>query len=285
MSPRRFLRLLKCAVVSAFDGNCFEVAKSAAYSSVLSFFPGLLVMASLLFSHNVSTVVDEISLALGRVLPEQAYNVAASYLTAHGKRTQGLLAGAWLVSIWSASNVVASLMEGFRGIYRIPAGRSFFHARAVSLALLVLTGVPLLSATLLLVFGQQIENWLAAHLGEASAWVAFAGRVSRWVTALATSTFVIAVLYHVGPNRKQKWRLVWPGALLATTLWLAATLLFAWYAQHVARYSDLYGSVAAAVVLLIWMYIVNLIVLLGCEFNAQYEASLESAAKAARGGF
>jgi len=280
MGPRTFLVLLKRAAVSAFYGNSFEVAKSAAYSSVLSFFPGLLVMASLLFSHNVSTVVDEIFLALGRVLPEQAYNVAATYLTAHDKRTEGLLAGAWIVSIWSASNVVQSLIEGFRSIYRIPSGRSFLRARAVALALLALTGVPLVLATLLLFFGQQIENWLAAHFGQVSAFVALGGRLSRWVLALATCTFVIAVLYHVGPNRKQQWRLVWPGALLATALWLIATLLFAWYTQHVARYSDLYGSVSAAVVLLIWMYIVNLVVLLGCEFNAQYEASV-AAAKAA----
>ena len=271
MSVGKFLRLMKRAAAGAFYDNSFEIAKSAAYSSILSFFPGLMVVASLLFSRNVAAVVDEISVALGRVLPAEAYKVAALYLTTHGKHTQGLLVGAWVVAIWSASNVIVSLMEGFRVAYRIPAGRSFLKTRAVALALLLLWGVPLASATLLLFFGQPIENWLTAHLGEVSWWVAPAGQFVRWVVALATSVLVLGLLYYIGPNRRQKWRLVWPGAALATVLWLLATLLFAWYVKNVARYSDLYGSISTAVVLLIWMYIVSLAVLVGCEFNAAYE--------------
>lgn len=271
MSVRKFFWLLRRAAAGSFQDNCFEIAKSAAYSSILSFFPGLMVMASLLFSHNVKAVVDEISVALGRVLPPEAYQVAAVYLTAEGKRAQGLLAGAWIVAIWSASNVMVSLMEGFRVAYRIPVGRSFLRTRAVALMLLPLAGAPLLSATLLLFFGQQIENWLTAHLGEASWWVAPAGQVLRWTVSLGSSVFVLGLLYRVGPNRPQKWCFVWPGAALATALWLLATLLFAWYVQHIARYGDLYGSISTAVVLLIWMYIVNLVVLVGCEYNAEYE--------------
>lgn len=271
MKTSTFFRLLPKAAVRCFYDNCFEVAKSAAYSSVLSFFPGLMVVAALLFSHNVTRVVDEISVALGRVLPPEAYKVASLYLTAQGKRAQSLLAGAWIISIWSASNVMVSLMEGFRVVYRIPGGRSWLKGRAMGLALLVLAGAPLAFATLLFLFGQQIENWLTAHLQEGSWLVALAGRLSRWTIAVGTSTLVISVLYHVGPNRRQHWRFVWPGALLATVLWLGATALFAWYVQHVARYTDLYGSISTAVVLLIWMYLVNLVVMFGCEFNALYE--------------
>jgi membrane protein len=271
MNIATFFRLLRVAAVRCFYDNCFEVAKSAAYSSILSFFPGMMVVASLVFSRNVARVVDEISVALGRVLPPEAYKVAYLYLTAQGKRAQGLLAGAWVISIWSASNVMVSLMEGFRVTYRIPHGRPWIKGRAVALALLILAGLPLLFATLLFLFGQQIENWLAAHFQEGSWLVALAGRLSRWTIALATSTGVIAVLYHVGPNRRQLWRFVWPGALLATVLWLGVTALFAWYVQHVARYNDLYGSISTAVVLLIWMYLLNLVVMFGCEFNALYE--------------
>jgi membrane protein len=270
--PHKFLRLLRQSALRAFYHNCFEVAKSAAYSSILSFFPGLAVVASLLFRHNVSAVMDEIAVALDRVLPPEVYRVASLYLAAQGRRNQGLLAGAWFVAIWSASNVMLSLIEGFRTAYRIPAGRSFFRGRAVALALLPLAGAPLLVASFLVLFGQQIENWLVAHLDEASWWVATAGHVVRWAIALGTSVVVIVLLYWVGPNRPQKLRYIWPGAALATVLWVAATLLFAWYVQHVARYGDLYGSVSTAVVLLIWMYIVSVIVILGCEFNAEYES-------------
>src|ERR1043166_7448595 len=124
MSPHKFLVLLKRSSVSVFYDNCFEIAKSAAYSSILSFFPGLMVVTSLLFSQNVSEVVDEVAIALGRVLPPGVYRVAEQYMTAQGARTKGLLAGAWFVAIWSASNVMASLMAGFCVAYRVPVSRS-----------------------------------------------------------------------------------------------------------------------------------------------------------------
>ena len=273
MNTRRFLLLLNRAVVGAFNDNCFEIAKSAAYSSVLSFFPGLMVVASLLFRQTVVTkaVIDDIAEALGRVLPPESYRLAAQFLTVRGARTVGLLAGAWFIAIWSASNVVLALVEGFRVAYRIPTPRPLVRARVVGLALLALSGVPLLAATLLLLFGQQIENWLLANLREVSDLVRLAGHALRWVLSLGTSVLVIGLLYHLGPNRPQRWRFVWPGAVLATVLWLPATLLFAWYVKNVARYRDLYGSISTAVVLLIWMYLVNLIVMIGCEFNAEHE--------------
>jgi membrane protein len=275
MSLGSFFPLLKRALVRAFDDNCFAIAKGAAFSSMLSFFPGLMVVASLLFSRDAEATLREISSLLGAVLPPEAYRLTAQYLTAEGMETRGLLAAAWAVAVWSASDAVVALMAGFRAAYRLPETRSFLKTRAVAMALLLLAGAPLLFATLLLFFGQQIERWLIVHLGAVSGWIVLAGRLSRWAGALLASTAVIALAYHVAPDRRQRWRYVWPGAAVATGLWLPATALFAWYAQNVARYSDLYGSISAAVVLLLWMYLVNLIVLIGCEFNAEYEAESE----------
>lgn len=265
-----FFRLMGRALARAFDDNCFSLAKGAAFSWILSFFPGLIVVASLLFSSDAEGTLREISAALGAVLPEQSYRLAAGYLTAEG-RTTGLLAGAWVVAIWSACDAVGTLMAGFRAAYRLPNSWSFLKTQAVALALVLLAGIPLLAATLLLFFGQQIENWLLMRLGILSDWILLAGRASRWMVAMATSVAVLATVYHFAPGRRQRWRYVWPGAVLATALWLAATVLFAWYAQNVARYGDLYGGIAAAVVLLVWLYLVSLAVLVGCEFNAEYE--------------
>ncbi len=78
-------------------------------------------------------------------------------------------------------------------------------------------------------------------------------------------------LYYFGPYRRQRWRYVWPGAILATVLWLAATSGFAWYAVHIAHYNVMYGSVGASIALLVWMYVLAIVALIGCEFNAEYE--------------
>ena len=271
MKTRHFFWLLKRSLVGAFDDNCLSIAKGVAFSAILSFFPLLLVVAALLFSQKAEAVVREIKIALGQVLPEDAYRLAVQYLHPGGRRTQSILAGAWVVAIWAASDAIVSLMEGFRAAYRLPASWSFLKTRAVALALVLLAGLPLLFATLLLFSGKQIETWLIAHLGMVSWGIRLGWRASCWALALGTSTAVIAILYHMAPNRSQQWRYVWPGAVVATLLWLPATLLFAWYVQYMARYHALYGSISAAVVLLMWMYLVSLIVLVGCEFNAEYE--------------
>jgi membrane protein len=84
---------------------------------------------------------------------------------------------------------------------------------------------------------------------------------------------VSASLYYFGPYRQQRLRYVWPGAILATLLWLLATSGFAWYARNIANYNVMYGSVGAGIALLVWMYLLAIIALIGCEFNAEYERS------------
>ena len=82
---------------------------------------------------------------------------------------------------------------------------------------------------------------------------------------------VTATLYYYGPYRRQRWRYVWPGAILATVLWLGATSGFAWYVRNIGHYNVMYGSVGAGIALLVWMYVLAIIALIGCEFNAEFE--------------
>jgi membrane protein len=83
-------------------------------------------------------------------------------------------------------------------------------------------------------------------------------------------------MYLLGPNRPQRWRFVWPGAIVATVIWLAATQGFAWYVRDIADYNLLYGSIGAVIALLVWMYVLAAIALIGCEFNAEYERMIEA---------
>jgi membrane protein len=90
----------------------------------------------------------------------------------------------------------------------------------------------------------------------------------RWLIATLTSIAVIALIYHNAVPRTQPWHSVIPGATLATAMWFSATLLFGFYLRHYADYSIIYGSLGAAIALLVWMYMVSLVVLVGAEFNA-----------------
>jgi membrane protein len=106
----------------------------------------------------------------------------------------------------------------------------------------------------------------------ASIWL-WISRVASYALAFGTTVLVTALLYYFGPYRRQQWRYVWPGAMLATVYWMAATAGFGWYVRHVGRYNVMYGSIGAGIALLVWMYLMAAIALIGCEFNAEYERS------------
>ena len=133
------------------------------------------------------------------------------------------------------------------------------------------TALPVIGSSMLIVFGHRSEQVIIQGMGmspEGRGWVLLAGQAVRFLTATGSIVLATALVYYWGPNRKQEFRKVFPGAILATFLWLLATLGFGWYVRHVANYNVMYGSVGAGLALLVWMYVLAIILLLGCEFNA-----------------
>jgi membrane protein len=197
-----------------------------------------------------------------------------------GERPAGFLIAAGVVSVWAASGVIKSLIEGFQAAYRVPRNRDFFRQSGVAMSLVLLSALPLICSSLLIVFGGQVEravlDWMKVDpLLTPFAWLwQGASRVARYVLAFLTTITVTASLYYFGPYREQRWRYVWRGAILASILWFFATLGFAWYVRNLARYNVMYGSIGAGIALLVWMYLIALVALIGCEFNATHERTL-----------
>jgi membrane protein len=160
-------------------------------------------------------------------------------------------------------------MEGFRRAYRLPREDwGFWQRRGRALLLVPIVLVPLSLATLVLVFGRQIEAWMidnAVH--ELRHIVLVFWRMARWAVALLTSVSVLGALYHFGTRRKEHWAWVGPGAIAATLVWFPATLAFGWYVTRIADYSMLYGSFGAGIATLVWLYITSFSALLGAELN------------------
>lgn len=170
----------------------------------------------------------------------------------------------------AASGVMISWMEGFRKAYNLPNSWGFWRERAVAFYLVFLGLIPLGFATLLVAFGNQIEAWVQAetmHLFKPLIILVWDG--ARWGIAMLTSIAFMSLVYHHGIPKTQSWRRVLPGAALATILWFPATMFFGWYVTHYATYTVVYGSLSAAIALLVWLYIVSVLVLLGAEYNAQ----------------
>lgn len=264
------LRLLRRAFWRAFEHDAFAVAKAAAYSSILALFPALLVVASALAaSSHTEGFLLEVSFAVGRILPSGS-GTAVAYFEAANLRPIRTLIPTSLLTLWTASGIMISFMEGFRAAHRIPKVWGMVKERMVAFGLVFLTLVPMTFATVLVAFGNQIETWMVLHsarvLGPVilMTWTAL-----RWLIALATSVAVLWMMYHWGLPRRQAWHRALPGAAVSTVLWFSATALFGWYVRHFRTYSVIYGSLATGIALLVWMYIVAVIVLVGAEFNAQ----------------
>jgi membrane protein len=279
LTPRTFTRLLRQSAVAAFDDNCLGIAKGAAYSALLSFFPVLTSAATILVQSGVPFASKTVENVLSQIVPPGSETLVVQQFRVSGARPSALLIIAGLISLWAASGVIKSLIEGFQAAYRVPRDRGFWSGNLLAMALVLLAAAPLVGATLMIVFGNQVEkvvlNWMKVDpLLTPLTWGwKLVSRLARWTVAFLTTILVTTLLYYFGPNRKQRWALVWPGAVLATVLWMLATSGFAWYVRNIGQYNLMYGSVGAGIALLVWMYLMALIALIGCEFNAEYERS------------
>ncbi len=281
--PRTFLVLLRRSLLAALDDGCLSVAKGAAYSALLSFFPVLASAATILVEVRADFVSRTIENALSEVVPPGSEDLVVQQFRISGSRPLGVLIVAGLISLWAASGVFKSLIEGFQTVYRVPRNRSIVHQSAVAMALVLGSAVPLLCASLLILFGGQVEHTVMGWLKVEPGWTPLAwlwqllSRLAQFLVAFGSMAIDTTCLYYFGPYRKQRWRYVWPGALLATVLWMLATTSFAWYVRNVAHYNVMYGSVGVVIALLVWMYLIAVIAMIGCEFNAAYERSQKTA--------
>jgi membrane protein len=266
----RFFEHLRLALWRAFLHDAFAVAKGAAFSAIFTLFPAVLLVASVLSeSHTTASFIREIGHALGRILPEGTKTAVLQYFSGTKPASVRFLITIAVITLWTGSGVMISWMEGFRNAYQMPKIWGLVKERMIAFLLVVLAGVPMVFASFLLVFGNQIEAWIVYHVGhELGPYVLGLWTALRWIIAALTSIAVIGLIYHHGVPRTQPWHRVLPGAALATALWFASTLVFGFYLRHFANYDVIYGSVATAIALLIWLYIVSMVVLIGAEFNA-----------------
>ena len=265
----RLLRLLRISFWRAFVHDAFATAKASAYSSILTFFPVLLIVGSGLASwRKGAPYLREISYALGSILPAGT-NTALNYLKSTGKHPVGFLLTTSVITLWTASGVMISWMDGFRRCYELPKTWGLVRERLIAFLLVVFALVPMTFATLLVAVGTKFEARLLSYIDpDFSPYVFLFWGVIRWSIATLTSISVIALIYHHAVPRTQPWHSVIPGAVLATITWFSVTVGFRAYLQHFGDFTTIYGSLGVAMALLVWMYFISLMVLVGAEFNA-----------------
>jgi len=265
----RFLRLLRLAFWRAFVHDAFATAKASAYSSILTFFPVLLILGSGLANwRKGGPYLREISYALGSILPAGS-NTVTNYLRGTAKHPVGFFVTTSVVTLWTASGVIISWMEGFRRCYELPKTWGLVKERLIAFTLVIFALVPMTFSTILVAVGSKVETRLLSYIDpDFSVYILLLWGGVRWVIATLTSISVIALIYHNAVPRTQPWHSIIPGAMLATILWFTTTVGFRSYLQHFGDFATIYGSLGVAIALLVWMYLISLVVLVGAEFNA-----------------
>ncbi|HTX74730.1 MAG TPA: YihY/virulence factor BrkB family protein [Terracidiphilus sp.] len=266
----RVLQHVRRTLWLALDHDVFNTAKAAAYSGMLCFFPAVLVVTALLAQVPAGpSLVGEVRGSFDRILPPESMNLLQNSLNSRHLRSTQVVLSAASLTVFAGLGVMLSLMEGFRRAYKIRRDSwGFWERRLRALALVPIVLVPLSFASLLLVFGRQIEDWMivnAAH--ELRHIVIVFWRMARWAVAVVTGVVVLAALYHFGTRRKEHWGWVLPGAVAATLVWFLATLGFGWYVTRVADYTRFYGSFAAGIATLVWLYLTSFSAIVGAELN------------------
>jgi membrane protein len=247
-------------------------AAALTYFGIQSIFPGLLVLVSLLGVLGKSATQPLIT-NLGNAAPASVRKIVMSDVThlQHSHAAAGILGIAGiLLALWSASNYVAAFMRASNVIYDVPEGRPIWKTAPIRLGVTVVTMILLVAAAVIVVvtgaLAQKVGNVLGLGSTAVTVW-----DIAKWPVLLIIIGLILAILFWASPNARHGFQWVSPGGFAAVVLWLVASALFAVYVANFGHYNRIYGSLGGIIIFLIWMWISNVAILLGAEFNAELE--------------
>jgi membrane protein len=248
-----------------------QLAAGLSYYFVLSLFPCLISLAAALTIVPVPHLFDQILTLMGRFVPSDSMGLVRTVLkdviTPHGG---SILSLGIVATIWAASGGVAALMEAVNVAYELPDKRSFVHRRLLAVALMFALGALMVLALGLLVVGPGFGRWLAEKIGLGAVFVALWPYL-RWVLSVACAVLAIELIYTSAPHARRSLRATLPGSVIALLTWVALSSALGMYLRNFARLNKTYGTLAAAVALMLWLYWTAFAILVGAEFNMEVQ--------------
>lgn len=256
------------------DHDIFGGAAKLSYYFLLALFPLLLVLVTVLgyFAEAGSELRNRLITYLGSVMPGSAIQLVHTTLDeisngrGGGKISLGLLA-----AVWAASNGMGAITETLNAAYGVSERRPWWKTRLVSVSLTITLSVLIILALVIVLYGGQLGDYLAASLGYSS-WFTFVWKILQWPIALFFLFVFFNLIYYFGPaKRPQQKRWCMVGTIVAVGLWLLISFGFRIYLHYFDSYSVTYGSLGAVIVLMLWFYFTGLAILVGGEINSELE--------------
>jgi membrane protein len=268
-----WLAILKRALAQFKHDDVTDRAAALTYYGVLAIFPGMLVLVAILGLTGKSTVqqvLDNIKQVAPGGVNTFLHTVVSQVQGRAGTASIAAVIGI-VIALWSASGYVAAFMRASNAIYDVDEGRPIWKTAPIRFAVtLVMVVMLVLSAVIVVVTGpiaKQVGN--ALGIGDTAVLV---WDIVKWPVLLVIVTLMLTLLYKASPNVKQPgFRWISPGGVIAVVVWLIASALFALYVSFSSSYNKTYGSLATVIVFLVWLWITNIAILLGVEFNAEIQ--------------
>jgi membrane protein len=273
LETRSWVQIAKRTVTEFRDDNMTDWAAALTYYAVLAIFPALIVLVSLLGLIGESATQPLLD-NLGEVAPGPAQEIFTNAITGI-EESQGaagvLFVVGLLAALWSASGYTAAFMRASNAIYEVEEGRPIWKSLPVRVGVTLMLVVFSVVIAVAVVFtgglAQEAGNVIGLGDSAVDVW-----NYAKWPVLLVLVSLLFAILYWAAPNVKQPgFRWISPGGMFAVLVWVVASLLFAFYVANFGSYNKTYGALGGVISFLVWLWVTNIAVLLGAEFNAEME--------------
>jgi len=277
LPARSWWGVLKRTVKEFRDDNLTDWAAALTYYAILSIFPALLVLVSVLGLIGESATQPLLD-NLSKVAPGPAQDIFTNAIE-DLNRSQGAAGVLVIVGIaaalWSASSYIGAFMRASNAIYEVEEGRPFWKLRpiqiAITLFMIVLISIGAVAVVLTGPLAEEVGDVIGVGGAAVTAW-----DIAKWPVLVLLVSLMFSVLYWAAPNVRQPgFRWITPGGVVAVLLWIAASAGFAFYVANFGSYNKTYGTLGGVIVFLVWLWISNIAVLLGAELNAELERGRE----------
>jgi membrane protein len=273
LHKRSWFGVLKRTFKEFREDNLTDWAAALTYYGVLALFPAIIALVSIVGLAGKSAT-DTLTQNVSEVTTGPAKDVITNAFTGLSSN-QGaagvLFVVGLLAALWSASGYIAAFMRASNSIWDVEEGRPVWKTIPVRLGVTLVVVLLLAISALAVVLTGALADKAGRFLGVGSTFVTV-WDIAKWPVLLLIVATILAILYYASPNvRHPKFSWITPGSLIAVALWLVASAAFAFYVANFSSYDKTYGSIAGVIVFLVWLWVTNIAVLLGAEFNAERE--------------
>jgi len=264
---------IKGALIGTYDdmvrNHTLQMAAALAYYFVLSLFPALIFLSAVVAYLPVPDLLNQALALLAGFLPADAMGLVRRVLADVVSPNKGtFLSLGVLGTLWAASGGFAATIEALNIAYDVRDDRPFWKTRPLAVGLAFLTGTLLLVALSVMVVGPRFGGWLAGRVHLSELFVLLWPYI-HWTVAVGSTILAIEALYFLAPNLEQRFRATLPGAVVAVSCWIGLSYLLGIYFRHFGNFNKTYGTLGAAVALMVWLYWTGFAMLVGAELNQE----------------